>query len=93
MAYGLKVLTQFGVQDIGNVRSGQLIQKSDHTTLNGTVSTPSGFTNVNCFAFAISRDGKPTPALDFGPGNSITWKTTVGGESSIDFSIYVVRHK
>jgi hypothetical protein len=93
MSYGMKVLTQDGFVDLGVVRSGQLIQKSDHTTLNGTVFTPTAaFTRLNCFVFAISRDNKPSPALDF-VGNSINWKTTVGGESSLDFSIFLVRHK
>lgn len=93
MSYGLKILTQDGFVSVSAVRSGQLVQKSDHTTLNGSVSTPSAsFTDANCFVFAISRDNKPSPALDF-VGTSITWKTTVGGESSLDFSIYVVRYK
>jgi hypothetical protein len=93
MSYGIKILTQDGFVSVSGVRSGQLVQKSDHTTLNGSVSTPSaGFTNTNCFVFAISRDDKPSPALDF-VGTTITWKTTVGSESSVDFSIYVVRYK
>lgn len=78
--------------DISGVRSCQLIQKSDHTSLSGSTTSPAGFTEANCFVFALSHDGKASPAVDI-IGTSVLWETTVGSDSSTDFSIYILRYK
>lgn len=91
--FGLAVLTQDGFRNVGEVRSAQLVAKTDHFTLNGSVSTPSAeFTSANCFVFAVTNDGKAAPSLNFG-GTQISWKSTIGNVSSVNFSIYLLRHK
>ena len=94
MAYGLKILTKAGLTDISTIKSGQLVQTSDHTAASGSVSSPAGTTSVNSFAFAVANDSKPTPAIVFSPTtNSISWSNNVGSAVSSDFTINVIRFK
>jgi hypothetical protein len=94
MSYGMKILTKAGLTDISTIKSGQLVQTSDHTASSGTVSTPVGTTSVNSFAFAVANDGKPTPAITFSPTtNSISWANNIGSAVSSDFTINVIRFK
>ena len=94
MAHGLKILTKSGLTDVSEMKSGQLVQTSDHTTSSGSISTPVGTNATNSFAFTVSNDGEATPAVTFSTTtNFLSWDSTTGAAVSADFTINIIRYK